>query len=92
LTRDKGSKKNFFEFFFDFLKNFDFFFFEFYIPTIDWMVLPGLNTEKNIGQSQIGFIELKNGCFDDFFHHFRPFSATLLQFSISDIFGIVDPL
>ena len=49
------------------------------------MVLSGLNTEKNIGQSQNGVIESKNGFFAGFFIVFRPFSATLLNFRVSQI-------
>ncbi len=58
-------------------------------PTINWMVLPGWNTEKNSSQSQIGVTELKNGCFDGFFQHFLSiFCYCAAIWHISDIFGI----
>jgi hypothetical protein len=70
---------------------FDFFFF-LNPPTINWMVLPGLNTEKNSGQGQIGVTESKNGCFDGFSHHFSTiFCYFAAIWRISDIFGIDNP-
>jgi hypothetical protein len=56
------------------------------------MVLPGLNTEKNSGQGQIGALESKNGCFYGFFHHFSTiFCYFAAIWRMSDIFGIVSP-